>query len=384
MKGRVVQRSKGSWTLVYDAPRKPNGERDQKYETIQGTKKEAERLLAQRVHEINTGTFVQAASITVAEYLDQWMVAHAVSTVSVGTYHQYELVIKNHLKPSLGRHRIDQLTALQIQTFYGEAGRTGRKDGRGGLSGASVRHCHVLLKQAYKKAVKWGLVRQSPFDMIEKAPKIDRQKRKDISEELLMQVLDASRTTNVWIPVVLAIGTGMRRGEICALHWKDFNMKEGELHVHHALQVLKGKLVLGPPKTAGSDRPIPLPSLLVEALIEHRTAQRQQREQLGPVYEDHDLVVSRRSGSYLHPDEISHGFQDLMRTLGIKLRFHDLRHGHASTLLKYGENLKVVSERLGHASVAVTLQIYTHTDGEQHRRAADKIDAVMRKRRNSS
>jgi integrase len=383
VKGRVVQRSKGSWTIIFDAPRKPNGERDQKYETIRGTRKEAEKLLAQRVHEVNTGSYVPETSMTVAEYLEQWLVAHAAGAVSAGTYREYELVVRNHLVPALGSHRLDKLTPLQIKKFYTEARQTGRKDGTGGLSGASVRHCHVLLKQAYKKAVMWGLLRQSPFDMLEKAdiPRVDDQERDAIPEDVLGTVLDAARPTSVWIPVVLVAGTGMRRGEICGLHWKDINLKEGELHVRHALKVLKGKLVIGPPKTKKGRRTIPLPSFLVEALVEHRAEQWKRQEELGPAYEDHDLVVPRSSGSYLYPDEISHGFRELTQPLGLKLRFHDLRHCHASSLLKYGENLKVVSERLGHASVAVTLQIYTHTDGEQHRRAADRIDEVIRRAR---
>jgi integrase len=377
VKGSIKRRSEGSWTIIYDLTRASSGKRRKKFETVRGTKKEAEKLLAQRIHEVNSGKYVEDTPLTLEDFLWQWLTAHAATEVSPATYVQYEQLVRNHIAPKLGKHRVDKITPLQIKTFYAEARKSGRKDGQGGLSGATVRHFHILLKQAFKQGIRWRVIRENPCDLLD-APQIGHQDRHPVDEATLVQLLDAAQGTTIWIPVVLAAGTGMRRGEVCALRWKDVNLKEGELQVRHSLSVTKGKLTLKQPKTDKGLRPIPLPSFLVEALVQHRASQRARIQQLGSAYEDNDLVVERGNGKYLYPDQISHGFRDLTRQLGIKMRFHDLRHTHATLLIKYGENIKVVSERLGHAGPGVTLAVYTHIDQEQHRGAADRIDALVR------
>jgi integrase len=374
----AYSRSKGSWTIFYDGPRHPDGSRNKKFETVRGTKSHALKVRAQRIHEVNTGAYVEETTLTLGAYLQQWLTAHAATEVSPATYVQYEQLVRNHLAPKLGHHRLDKITPLQIKTFYAESRKTGRKDGKGGLAKATVRHFHILLKQAFKQAIRWRLIRENPCDLLD-APQIGHQDSYPVDEETLQQLLDAARETSIWISVVLAAGTGMRRGEICALRWKDVNLKQGELQVRHSLSVTKGSLTPKSPKTEKGLRPIPLPSIVVEALVQHRASQRARQEQLGPAYEDNDLVVERGDGKHLYPDQISHHFKELTRKLGIRMRFHDLRHTHATLLIKHGENIKVVSERLGHAGPGVTLAIYAHTDQEQHRGAADRMDALMRK-----
>jgi integrase len=143
--------------------------------------------------------------------------------------------------------------------------------------------------------------------------------------------------------------------------------------------VTKGHVTLKPPKTEKGNRLIPLPSFVVEALVQHRAAQEERAKELGPAYQENGLVVDRGDGRYVYPDQISHRFELLAQSLGLRMRFHDLRHTHATLLIKHGENIKVVSERLGHAGPAITLQVYTHTDREQHRGAANRIDQIVRK-----
>jgi integrase len=176
----------------------------------------------------------------------------------------------------------------------------------------------------------------------------------------------------------LAATTGMRRGEVLGLRWRDVDLQRGVLQV--VQQRVRGAdaLTYGPPKTSRGRRRIDLDPATVSALREHRRRQLEDRLAFGPGYIDADLVFARADGSPLDPDVVSRSFERLARRVGLTpIRFHDLRHTHATLALAAGIHPKVVQERLGHSSVSITLDLYSHAVPAMQADAASRIAAIV-------
>jgi integrase len=180
------------------------------------------------------------------------------------------------------------------------------------------------------------------------------------------------------MPVVLAVTTGMRRGEALALRWRDLNLEARSLSVAQTLEETEAGLAFKAPKTEHSRRTITLPLLTAEVLKRHRVRQAEHRLRAGKAYADGDLVCCNELGEPLSPHHVSQVFAKLALRLNLPIRFHDLRHSHISHLLAAGVHPKVASERAGHASVSITLDVYSHLIPGMQEDAANRIDAALR------
>ena len=162
---------------------------------------------------------------------------------------------------------------------------------------------------------------------------------------------------------VLLATTGMRRGEVIGLRWRDVDFDAGDLAVANTLTTAGSSTVVsGPPKTPRSRRQIFLDDWTLDVLRAHRRAQAAERLSVGPAWNaGEDYVFTDEVGNSLHPDSVSRQFQQAVNRSGLpRIRLHDLRHSYATVALKAGVHPKVVSERLGHATVGVTLDLYSH------------------------
>jgi integrase len=378
MKGCIYKRGERKWALVIDLPRDPSGKRRQKWHTVEGTKKEAERELTRLLHEMNTGGYVEPSKETVAQYLERWIKEYAKPSTSAKTCEDYEGLIRRQIAPALGHYPLDKLQPLHIQGAYREWGERGRKDGTGGLSAKTIRHCHTLLKEALEQAVRWQIISRNPVAVVP-PPRLARTERPTLDAEGIGRVVAVAAGTKLHVPILLAVATGLRRGEILALRWQDVDLDAGVLFVNQSLEHTTGSLRFKTPKTSKSRRPVTLPAFLVEALVRHRAEQAEHRLLVGPSYQNHHLVVARDDGLPLHPDGFTHGFAKLVARAGVqKVRFHDLRHSHATQLLKGGVHPKVVSERLGHSGIGITLDLYSHVVPGMQEEVARQLDAALR------
>jgi integrase len=185
--------------------------------------------------------------------------------------------------------------------------------------------------------------------------------------------------TRCYLPIVLAIYTGMRRGEILALRWQDVNLEAGYLRVEQALEETKlAGVVFKRPKTTKGRRTVSLPSTVTERLRAHRAEQDARKTLLGDAYQDLDLVCCREDGSIWNPLAFDSTYRQLLKRRKLDgPNFHALRYSHASHLLRSGVDAKVISERLGHSKVAFTLDTYVHLLPGQQEEAAAKIETAM-------
>jgi integrase len=372
MTGHIRQRSAGSWEIKFDLWRDPaTGKRETRFVTVKGTKKAAQKELRRLLSTVDEGRFVEPSKLTVAQYLDQWLDEGAKHKVSGKTLGRYTELLRLHAVPMIGAHRLTRLEPLHIQTVHAAM----RKRG---LSAQTIKHCHRVLSQALRQAVRLRLITTNPADDVD-PPRVARTEMKVLDQAQAAGLLKAAERSSIYVPVLLGVTTGMRRGEILALHWHEVDLDHRSLSVAQTLEETKaGGLVFKIPKTERSRRKIALPAIAVEALRRWRTRQTEDRLRAGPLWIDHDLVCCRPDGTPLSPRQLSKTFAVLSRRLGLGVRFHDLRHSHMSHLLAAGVHPKVVSERAGHASVSITLDVYSHLIPGMQEDAARRIDDALR------
>jgi len=192
-------------------------------------------------------------------------------------------------------------------------------------------------------------------------------------------LLDHLKGHWLYMPTLVAASTGMRRGEVLGLRWRDVDFAAGTLQVTQAVEVVGGKLGVKPPKTERSARTIKLPPSLAPELERHRKEQLEQRLKLG-LGGRPDLVFTSALGKMLHPDSVSEAFVNKVAELEIKpITFHGLRHTHITLLLRSGVPVHVVSARAGHAKASITLDTYTHLLGGEDNDAARQADAILQR-----
>ena len=350
----------------------------QKWITVRGTKKEAEAELARLLNEVSTGGFVATPNMRLDAYLDRWLTDYARPNVSAKTFERYQQIIDGDIKPALGGVELSKLRPMAIQKFYGDSLTSGRKNGKGGLSAQSVLHFHRVLHRALAQAVRWQLLARNPANAVE-PPRPERKAMRALDHHEARELLERLAGTNLHVPVMVAVSTGLRRGEFLALKWQHVDLDNGTLVVCSALEQTKAGVRFKRPKTSRGSRTIDVPSLVVEALRAHKREQAQVRLRLGPAFQNNDLVFPKEDGTVWPPNTFSTLFATFIRRSGLQhTRLHDMRHSHASQLLLSEVHPKVVSERLGHASIGITMDTYSHVLPGMQKDAAARIDKAMR------
>lgn len=380
MRGHLEKRYNGSWTIIIEMGNDPKtGKRRRIGRNFKGNKREAEKEMVRLMHELETGAFVEPARLTVENWMRQWL-EQAKLRLAAKTHYRYVQLVESYIIPNLGQVELTNLKPLHIQRMYAQLLEGGRRDGRpGGLSSTTVRHIHALLHSALKVAVKLQVMRHNPADAVD-APKMSHPEPQVFTEEQVARMLEAARETPHYVPLLLAVTTGMRRGEIYGLRWQDVDLDEGVITVRQTVAYTpKDGIFFKEPKTSSSRRQIALPRMAVDALKTYRLEQMKRKLQLGPQYTDLDLVFDRGDGQPRHPDTLSSWLPEFLERIGLpRLTVHQLRHTHASLLLRLGVNPKIVQERLGHSSIDVTMDIYSHLMPGMQEQAASKLDAVIR------
>lgn len=404
MKGHIRQRGKDTWAVKIYTGRDPvTGKKKDRWFTVHGTKRDAQIEAAKKIAEFNGEGFVDPGKITVAEHLRSWLADHS-TNIAGKTAERYREIVERHLIPALGNLPLAKLAPVHIQNYYAQALASGRLPNAGGkvrakgdnsepnagegapskaergLSPSTVKYHHRVLSQALRAAWRLQLLRANPCAAVE-SPRATHKEMKTLSEAETGTLLKAIEATGLYVPVLLAVTTGMRRGEILALRWRNVDLDRAMLSVVETLEETRDKgLAIKPPKTARSRRTIKLPALAVEALRRHKAEQAKAALASGlrAVFEKSDLVCPSPLGEPRRPRDVTKAFARAVGKLGLNVRFHDLRHTHISHLLAAGVHPKVASERAGHASVAITLDVYSHVIPGMQEDAANRIDAALR------
>jgi|SRR5215208_1088976 len=345
-----------------------------KRKTIYGKKREdVSEKLAKALANRADGIVVDDKNLTVGEYLDRWLSDCVRDTVRESTFSRDKYLVTNHIKPSLGRLKLKNLNAIHLQGLYRE-----RLDS--GLSGSTVQKIHHVIHKALAQAVRWSLIPRNPADDV-KAPTPTPKEMHPLSADEARKLLEAARGDRLESLYVLAVHTGMRRGELLGLKWEDVDLEGATARVRRTLTRTDNgrRLALGKPKTRKSRRTVRLTQRAVEALRSHRKGQLEEKLRIGGLYQDQGLVFVGEGGGFINPSNLrQRSFAPLLKRAELpQITFHDLRHTCASLLFQKNIHPKFVQELLGHASVAITLETYSHMLPGMGGEAADAIGEIL-------
>jgi len=379
MRGHIKQRSKGSWSVVIDVGKDPEtGKRRQHWHTIKGTKRDAQKALNEMLVSLEKDVYIKPNKLTLGEWLLEWLDSYAAMNITPRTQESYYTIVHRHLLPTLGHHPLNQLRPNHLQAYYAQALINGRMDGKGGLSARSVLYHHRILSEALRHAVRMGIAVRNVAEFAD-PPRPARTKMNIMSPEEIGKFLDSARETDYYVFFSTLLCTGLRRGELLALRWRNLDLDSGTLTVvETAYKLGNGEYRIKEPKTPQSRRNVTLPISLVELFKIYRADQELLRIQLGISLNADDFVFIRPNGSPINPNALTLAFKRIIKRAGLRgIRIHDLRHTHATLMLKAGVHPKVVSERLGHANIGITLDIYSHVLPGLQEAAAEKFDKIF-------
>jgi integrase len=363
--GGVYQReSDGRWVGSLTVGRTPEGR--QKRRVVYGkTKAEALAKLRELQNRHDGGLLKDPSALTVEAWLRRWMET-AGKAKRESTRERRKVYVEKHIVPFLGPIRLDKLALFHLEGWLNELEKQERSDW--------TRHqAATVLGTALKRAVRMKIIPFSPAAELAK-PRPREPELCVWTEEEARRLLAASATHRLHALYVLALTSGMREGELLALHWQDIDFEGGTVSVLRTLKSRKGGgFSLDPPKSRRSRRTIDIPKVATNALHEHRKRM---------LAEGHDVkagavFVTGTGNFYSKSNFIRQVHHPLLRRAGLpKVKFHVTRHTHASTLLARGRNIREVSERLGHSNPELTLRVYSHLmpgTGKETARVLDRM-----------
>ena len=345
--GRVV----GEWT---DAAGK------KRYTTSKTkSKTEMKAALRKKLAGTRRGITFDSEGMTVEKYMDRWLDTQK-DRVRAGTFKPYEAITRLHIKPTLGRTKLEKLNALQLEELY-------RQKLKDGLSARRVRYIHVTMRKALKDAVRLQILSSNVADSAT-PPRTSTKEITPLIQEQMKTLLEAARGDRLECLYILACTTGMRQGELLGLQWKDIDLEAGTLRVSRS--VYDGEI--NPPKTKAGNRTIRLSKLAIAALKRHRIESGKQRI-------SEWVFPNSRGTSIGHANLHNRSWKPLLLKAGLphSTRFHDLRHSCISLLLARGVPIKVVSQMAGHGDVSITLSVYGHVLPDQQGACADGMDDAL-------
>lgn len=377
MKGHIRERSPGHWAIILDVRDPATGKRKRKWHSFKGTKRDAQTECSRLITETRAGDYVEPSKLTLADFFDRWL-KHIKPNVSKRTHERYSDLLKKNLVPLLGAKILSKLQPIDISGAYAKAIESGRRDGKGGLSARTVHHMHRVMFSALGQAERWKLIARNPAALLEKRdrPKIERKAVRTIDAPATAAALDAARERRLFIPLVLGVFCGLRRGEITALRWRSIDLDNGQLAVVASTEQTDDGEVREKEAKSGKARTVAIPAMAVEELRRWRLAQAEELLRLGIRADAEWHVVTQADGSPLRPRSLTHAVSAFLKEWRITL--HGLRHSHASHMLASKVHPKVVQERLGHSSIAITLDIYSHLMPNMQGEAAAAVDDALR------
>ena len=365
--GTIRKRADGRWEALLTVTRDGRIVRRSIYAH---TREEVARLLRRALRESEAGVPPASGTETLATFLAVWLEATR-SSLRPQTWSTYERHLRLHVLPYAGRIRLAKLQPYDLQALY-----RGRLEE--GLSSTTVHHVHAILHRALGQAVRWGTVPRNVADLVD-PPRMSRFEMRALTAGEVRRLLDAARGDRLEALYVLAVSTGMRRGELLALHWQDVDLPLRRASVTGTMQRTPEGLVIGQPKTSKSRRLVMLSDMALRALERRREIEIAERASAGPLWYETGLIFPNAIGRPLEPGNLlRRSYWPLLQRAGLpRMRFHDLRHTAATIMLSRGVHPKVASEILGHATVAITLDLYSHVTESMQAEAAQLMDETL-------
>ena len=368
--GSIFQLPDGRWRAMIDLGWS-TGKRRRKAVT-RATRGEVVKWLREAQRSKDAGALTSRTP-TVAEWFETYLTEIAASRVRARTLQNYRRDVETHIVPALGRIPLDRLEPVHITRLY-------RAKSESGLSPATVRHVHAVLRHALTMAVRWGKVPRNVAQLVEPPPSAPPEIN-PLSVEEARALLSACRGDRLEARWVIGLSLGLRQSEALGLWWEDVDLDTGIIHVRRQLTRPGGPgdgLTFGPLKTAKSRRVLALPGPLLDLLKQHRGSQQREQDIALNQWRDRRLVFATPLGTPIDHRNDARTFKALCDRAGIRrARVHDLRHTAATLLIAQGQHPRVIMQVLGHSQIAVTMNVYGHVLAETMRDAATAVTTAL-------
>lgn len=366
--GSVFQRANGMWVAQVDLGW--IGGRRRRRTVYAGSEREVLAKRDQLRSQLAKGVNLTDPPRTVEQWLNEWLrTVKSGDGTSPSTHDRYDQIVRVHLIPLIGRIKLSALAPRDVQLMVNHLRET--------AAPASVIKVHGVLRNALADAERMDLVSRNVAKAVRSASltRTERRALTPTEAAALLSQLEGHRMEGVF---VVALSTGLRRGEVLGLRWKDIDVPGRTLFVRQTVQRINGELRFVPPKTHRSARSMPLSRLATSALSAQRARQAEDRLLVGDAWEDHGLVFATHLGTPLEPRNVNRRFTVARSAAGLEwVRLHDLRHAFATFLLDQGEELRTVMDLLGHSTIRLTADTYGHVLPSRARSAAEAIDRVL-------
>ena len=370
---RMTKSGKRRYEITVEGDRDPlTGQRNRVYKRVDCSEKEAKKIMHRMINDMEQNKIVKKNHKTVAEWLDEWIrlyLPNVEETTRVG----YKTKLRCYIKPALGDILIGSLRADHVQKMVNDMLAKG-------LSPKNIRDTFNNINAAMKKAV---VLRYIPYNPCEGVvlPKLKKYRAKVYDNQMIHTLLDTAMGTDMYLPVLLGVTVGLRRGEMLALRWDNIDFKTNTIKVRWNMVNGENGIIIKSPKSEAGIRDIKVGDEVMAELKKARTQYMSDMISNSDIFQNLNFVIRQEDGSPLHPDSMTRKWLRFLKDNDLPhIRLHDLRHSNATALIQAGVNPRVVQQRLGHSDVNITLNTYTHVLPEMDVDAAEKLDAIMLKK----
>lgn len=319
------------------------------------------------------------------------------------TLRGYKMHLNNYILSEIGFKKIRNITSDDLSNLYEKMRYQKAKNSDNNLSGTTIRHTHALIKAIFNYAIRKKWIFYNPAEYVESTPKFDTKEREYYDHNEIEHVLeclnkmpthingvadDIVKIKNLRFKTAITIlfNSGLRREELFGLKWKDIKWNSRIFEVRRAVvtadykdfdkddivEYINAQIICKKLKNESSRRNITMPLVCFDYLLEYRKIQVER----GFNATDDDYIFQNiRTDGVWNPNYITAEWSKFIKQFSLKkITIHDIRHSHATDLLSMGVPIQDVSKRLGHSDVSTTLKIYTHSNMEQDKLIAKKLE----------
>jgi integrase len=348
-------------------------------------KKDAEAKRDEYLNGIKNGLNINYKNATFGELMHSWLFEIERIKVKASSFEKYEGIFRNYIvKSDIYGMKLSDIKTLQIQRYYNTLYENGK-------SSNIVENLHKLIRAFFTYAVNEGYILKNPCTggkvIIPKDDSPEETEVEVFTDEEIMTLRKALEGHGLEYLILMALGTGLRQGELLALKWDDIDFENKEVTVNKAIKTVKvisadgtgkRKVLENSTKSKTSNRQVPIPSNLIDLLKKHKELQDQHIEEIGDLYNDKQYVFANASGNPLLARNIFRSYKNILINAGIPhKKFHALRHTYATKLFEKKESLKTVQTLLGHSDISITANIYTHVMPKEKISAAEKLNYLF-------